>query len=205
MKKMVLGLMVVAGLLGTSTVVANAADTDLTGKSTGDVTFSSGKLSMSVDNVHLSFGKSEISADTTPLKALTSPTVTVSDLRGNNAGWSLTVAQGQQFNTKTDASGSELTAAALTVLGTNNSSDSHFSSDSTVNTDNQPLNPGKTTNGKTTNGDAKTVASASSGHGNGISQFNFYNSKLIIPSTTARLAQEYTTTLTWNLGDTPSN
>ncbi|RXI75310.1 WxL domain-containing protein, partial [Levilactobacillus suantsaii] len=53
MKKMLLGLMVVAGLLGTSTVVANAADTD----STGDVAFSSGTLSLSVDNTNLSFGK----------------------------------------------------------------------------------------------------------------------------------------------------
>lgn len=197
--------MVVAGLLGTSTVVANAADTDLTGNSTGDVSFSPGKLSMAVDSVHLSFGQSEISADTKLLTASKSPTVTVRDLRGNNAGWSLTVAQGQQFNTKTDASGSELTDAALTVLGTNNSSDSHFSSDSTVNTDNHPLNPGKTANGKTTNGDAKTVASASSGHGNGISQFNFASSTLNIPITTAKLAQEYTTTLTWTLDDAPSN
>lgn len=199
MKKMVLGLMVVAGLLGTSTVVTNAADTG--GVSTGDVSFSSGGLSMSVDSVPLSFGQSKISADTATLKASKSPTVTVSDLRGNNSGWSLTVAQGQQFNTKTDASGSELTDAALTVLGTNNSSESHFSSDSTVNTDNTPLHPGTTQ----TNGPAKTVASASAGHGNGISQFNFGSSTLNIPITTAKLAQEYTTTLTWNLTDAPSN
>ncbi|WP_231130203.1 WxL domain-containing protein [Lactiplantibacillus pentosus] len=93
MKKMVLGLMVVAGLLGTSTVVANAADTD----STGDVTFSSGTLSLSwiIRTFHL--GNTISTTDAT--LASTTPTVEVSDLRGTNAGWSLTVAQGQQFNT----------------------------------------------------------------------------------------------------------
>ncbi|BBM22249.1 cell surface protein, CscB family [Lactiplantibacillus plantarum] len=79
MKKMVLGLMVVAGLLGTSTVVANAADTD----STGDVTFSSGTLSLSVtDNTNLSFGSNTISTTDATLNASTTPTVEVSDLRG---------------------------------------------------------------------------------------------------------------------------
>ena len=80
MKKMVLGLMVVAGLLGTSTVVANAADTD----STGDVTFSSGTLSLSVtDDTNLSFGSNTISTTDATLNASTTPTVEVSDLRGN--------------------------------------------------------------------------------------------------------------------------
>lgn len=195
MKKMVLGLMVVAGLLGTSTVVANAADTG--GVSTGDVSFSSGGLSMSVDSVPLSFGNSKISTVGATLGASSSPTVTVSDLRGNNAGWSLTVAQGQQFNTKTDASGSGLTGAALTVVGTK---DSGYSSDSTVN--NATLTPGKTTNGP-----ASLVASASAGHGNGISQFHFGSSTLIVPDEreAPKLAQGYSTTLTWSLNATPSN
>lgn len=195
MKKMVLGLMVVAGLLGTSTVVANAADTD----STGDVAFSSGTLSLSVDNTNLSFGKSTISAADATLNASTTPTVKVSDLRGTNAGWSLTVAQGQQFNTKTDASGSALTNAALTVASTK------VSSDSTVNTGNATLTPGTTTSGTTTNGAAGTVASALAGDGNGISTFTFGGSTLAVPGATPKLAQGYTTTLTWNLGATPSN
>jgi hypothetical protein len=195
MKKMVLGLMVVAGLLGTSTVVANAADTD----STGDVTFSSGTLSLSVtDNTNLSFGSNTISTTDTTLNASTTPTVEVSDLRGTNAGWSLTVAQGQQFNTATDASGSVLTNAALTVASTK------VSSDSTVNTGNATLTPG-TTSGTTTNGAAGTVASASDGDGNGISTFTFGSSTLAVPGATTKLAKAYTTTLTWNLGDTPSN
>lgn len=195
MKKMVLGLMVVAGLLGTSTVVANAADTD----STGDVAFSSGTLSLSVDNTNLSFGKNTISAADANLGASTTPTVKVSDLRGTNAGWSLTVAQGQQFNTKTDASGSALTNAALTVASTK------VSSDSTVNTKNATLTPGTTTSGTTTNGAAGTVASALAGDGNGISTFTFGGSTLAVPGATPKLAQGYTTTLTWNLGATPSN
>lgn len=200
MKKMVLGLMVVAGLLGTSTVVANAADTDNTNTSTGDVAFSSGTLSLSVvDNTNLSFGKSTISAADATLNASTTPTVKVSDLRGTNAGWSLTVAQGQQFNTKTDASGSALTNAALTVASTK------VSSDSTVNTGNATLTPGTTTSGTTTNGAAGTVASALAGDGNGISTFTFGGSTLAVPGATPKLAQGYTTTLTWNLGDTPSN
>ncbi|MFC6289883.1 WxL domain-containing protein [Levilactobacillus angrenensis] len=195
MKKMVLGLMVVAGVLGTSTVVANAADTD----STGDVAFSSGTLSLSVDNTNLSFGKNTISAADATLGASTTPTVKVSDLRGTNAGWSLTVAQGQQFNTKTDAGGSALTNAALTVDSTK------VSSDSTVNTENAALTPGTTTSGKTTNGAAGTVASALAGDGNGISTFTFGGSTLAVPGATPKLAQGYTTTLTWNLGATPSN
>lgn len=196
MKKMVLGLMVVAGLLGTSTVVANAADTD----STGDVTFSSGTLSLSVtDNTNLSFGSNTISTTDATLNASTTPTVEVSDLRGTNAGWSLTVAQGQQFNTATDASGSALTNAALTVASTK------VSSDSTVNTGNATLTPGTTTSVTTTNGAAGTVASASDGDGNGISTFTFGSSTLAVPGATTKLAKAYTTTLTWNLGDTPSN
>ena len=193
MKKMVLGLMVVAGLLGTSTVVANAADTD----STGDVTFSSGTLSLSVtDNTNLSFGSSTISAADTTLNASTTPTVEVSDLRGTNDGWSLTVAEGQQFNT---ASGSALTNAALTVASTK------VSSDSPVNPKNATLTPGTTTSGTTTNGAAGTVASASDGDGNGVSTFTFGSSTLAVPGATTKLAKAYTTTLTWNLGDTPSN
>lgn len=188
--------MVVAGLLGTSTVVANAADTD----STGDVTFSSGTLSLSVtDNTNLSFGSNTISTTDATLNASTTPTVEVSDLRGTNAGWSLTVAQGQQFNTATDASGSALTNAALTVASTK------VSSDSTVNTGNATLTPGTTTSGTTTNGAAGTVASASDGDGNGISTFTFGSSTLAVPGATTKLAKAYTTTLTWNLGDTPSN
>ncbi|WP_395538556.1 WxL domain-containing protein [Lactiplantibacillus pentosus] len=210
MKKMVLGLMVVAGLLGTSTVVANAADTDSKSAdsksvvSTGDVAFSSGTLSLSVNNKNLSFGKNTISAADATLGASTTPTVKVNDLRGTNVGWSLTVAQGQQFNTKTDASGSALTNAALTVTSTKDSSDS-TSSDSTVNTDNTPLTPGTTTSGTTTNGPVTKVASALPGHGNGISAFTFGGSTLAVPGATNKLEKSYTTTLTWTLGDTPSN
>ncbi|POD88781.1 hypothetical protein S101258_00495 [Lactiplantibacillus plantarum subsp. plantarum] len=133
------------------------------------------------------------------MNASTTPTVEVSDLRGTNAGWSLTVAQGQQFNTATDASGSALTNAALTVASTK------VSSDSTVNTGNATLTPGTTTSGTTTNGAAGTVASASDGDGNGISTFTFGSSTLAVPGATTKLAKAYTTTLTWNLGDTPSN
>ncbi|WP_420741075.1 WxL domain-containing protein [Limosilactobacillus fermentum] len=196
MKKMVLGLMVVAGLLGTSTVVANAADT-----TTGDVAFSKGTLSMSVNNTNLSFGTGNtISVTDEYLGVSTAPTVEVSDLRGTNEGWSLNVAQDQQFNTETNGSGSELTNAALTITSTEDSSDS------TVNTATATLNPGKTTSGTTTNGAAsKVVASASAGHGNGISTFSFGSSKLFVPGATPKLSKGYTTTLTWSLTDAPSN
>lgn len=197
MKKMVLGLMVVAGLLATSTVVANAADTDSKSVvSTGDVTFLNGNLSLSVDDTHLSFEKKPISADTTPLKASSSPTVTVNDFRGKPAGWSLTVAQDKQFST---ADGSVLNNAKLSVVSTK------ISGDSGITTTTAPLNPGTTTSGTTTNGNISSmVASASAGVGNGVSQFSFKSSTLNVQSTN-RLAQEYTTTLTWNLSDAPSN
>lgn len=198
MKKMVLGLMVVAGLLGTSTVVANAADTDLTGKSTADVSFSSGQLSMSVDGTPLSFGTTVISGDTTPLKASnSSPTVTVNDFRGNNAGWSLTVTQDKQFST--ESGDSVLNNAQLTVVSTK------ILGDSGITTKTAPLVPGTTTSGTTTNGSAVMVASASAGVGNGRSQFQFGGSTLSKLSETTRLVQKYTTTLIWNLSDTPSN
>ncbi|MFD0898246.1 WxL domain-containing protein [Loigolactobacillus binensis] len=217
MKKMVLGLMVGAGILGTSTVAANAADTgEVVPSTTGDVAFSSGTLSLSVvDNTNLSFGKNTISAANATLGASTTPTVKVSDLRGTNDGWSLTVAQGQQFNTKTDATGSALTNAALTVFSTKVSSD-----DPKVNEGHATLTPGTTTpgtttsgtttsgtttSGTTTNGAAGTVASALAGDGNGISTFKFGSSTLTVPGATPKLAQGYTTTLTWNLGATPSN
>lgn len=92
MKKFVLGLMISAGLLGATTVVANA---DTTGSSTGDVIFTGGTLSMSVDATHLAFGSNTISSSDATLATSSTPTVTVSDLRGTSAGWTLTVAQGQ--------------------------------------------------------------------------------------------------------------
>lgn len=88
MKKFVFGLMISAGLLGATTVVANA-DT-----STGDVTFTGGTLSMSVDTTNLAFGSNAITSSNATLDTTTTPTVTVSDLRGTSAGWTLTVAQG---------------------------------------------------------------------------------------------------------------
>lgn len=133
MKKFVLGLMISAGLLGATTVVANA---DTTGSSTGDVTFTGGTLSMSVDATHLAFGSNTITSSDATLATSSTPTITVSDLRGTSAGWTLTVAQGQQFNTDEEGAGSALTNAALTVAGTE--------SDSAVTNGSTTLTPGTT-------------------------------------------------------------
>ncbi|MDV0430478.1 WxL domain-containing protein [Lactiplantibacillus sp. DA1] len=187
MKKFVFGLMISAGLLGATTVVANA-DT-----STGDVTFTGGTLSMSVDTTNLAFGSNAITSSNATLDATTTPTVTVSDLRGTSAGWTLTVAQGQQFNTAQDGTGSALTNAALTVAGTE--------SDSAVTNGSTTLAPGTTEAA----GAAGTVASAKNGTGNGDSTVTFSDSKLAVPGATTKLATGYTTTLTWNLSDTPGN
>lgn len=186
MKKFVFGLMISAGLLGATTVVANA---DTTGSSTGAVTFTEGTLSMSVDaNTNLTFGSNAITSSNATLDATATPTVTVSDLRGTSAGWTLTVAQGQQFNTATDGTGS-----ALTVAGTE--------SDSAVTNGSTTLVPGTTE----TAGAAGTVASAKNGTGNGDSTVTFSDSKLVVPGATTKLATGYTTTLTWNLSVTPGN
>lgn len=171
-------------------MVANAA-TD--GSSTGDVTFTGGTLSMSVDTTNLAFGSNEITSSNATLATSTTPTVTVSDLRGTSAGWTLTVAQGQQFNTAADGTGSALTNAALTVAGTE--------SDSAVTNGSTTLTPGTTS----TPGAAGAVASAKNGTGNGDSTVKFTDSKLAVPGTTTKLATGYTTTLTWNLSDTPGN
>ncbi|MCS6157607.1 WxL domain-containing protein [Lactiplantibacillus plantarum] len=190
MEKFVLGLMISAGLLGATTVVANA---DTTGSSTGDVTFTGGTLSMSVDATNLAFGSNTISSSDATLATSSTPTVTVSDLRGTSAGWNLTVAQGQQFNTALNGTGSALINAALTVAGTE--------SDSAVTNGSTTLTPGTTSAA----GAAGTVASAKNGTGNGASTVTFSDSKLAVPGKTTKLATGYTTTLTWNLNDTPGN
>ena len=190
MKKFVLGLMISAGLLGATTVVANA---DTTGSSTGDVTFTGGTLSMSVDATHLAFGSNTITSSDATLATSSTPTITVSDLRGTSAGWTLTVAQGQQFNTDEEGAGSALTNAALTVAGTE--------SDSAVTNGSTTLTPGTTSAA----GAAGTVASAKNGTGNGALTVTFSDSKLAVPGKTTKLATGYTTTLTWNLSATPEN
>ncbi|MCB7178475.1 WxL domain-containing protein, partial [Lactiplantibacillus plantarum] len=71
---------------------------------------------------HLAFGSNTISSSDATLATSSTPTVTVSDLRGTSAGWTLTVAQGQQFNTALNGTGSSLINAALTVAGTESDS-----------------------------------------------------------------------------------
>ncbi|KZU54538.1 WxL domain-containing protein [Lactiplantibacillus plantarum] len=101
--------------------------------------------------------------------------------------------RGQQFNTALNGTGSSLINAALTVAGTE--------SDSAVTNGSTTLTPGTTSAA----GAAGTVASAKNGTGNGASTVTFSDSKLAVPGKTTKLATGYTTTLTWNLNDTPGN
>jgi hypothetical protein len=148
--------------------------------------------------------------------------VQVSDKRGTQAGWKLTLKQGAQFKTATD---DVLTAAAITlksprlVYGTEDTIPTY--KPSTVLTSDTELTPGTSVTVMTAAakegmgtwltawgakdntddvspykddaGTLKTDAAATSG-----------NVTLSIPKNTPILAQEYTTTLTWTLADTPA-
>ncbi|KLD59522.1 cell surface protein [Lactiplantibacillus plantarum] len=143
-----------------------------------------------VEYKHTNNRSANLSYDISKLVTTDEPQV---NLRGTSAGWTLTVAQGQQFNTDEEDAGSALTNAALTVAGTE--------SDSAVTNGSTTLTPGTTSAA----GAAGTVASANNGTGNGASTVTFSDSKLAVPGKTTKLATGYTTTLTWNLSATPEN
>jgi len=185
MKKLVLGLMVSAGFFGGTALAANA-DT-----STGSVGFTAGTLSMSTDNTaDLTFGNQAITNTDTNATASSTPIVTVSDMRGSSAGWSLTVNQMAQFKTADDDS---LSNAALTVAGTADATD--------VTGKSATLTPGD----GTVAGADGVVANAAKDTGNGLTKVTFTGSQLSVPAATNKLAKNYTTTLTWTLSDSPSN
>ncbi|KZU93604.1 extracellular protein [Lactiplantibacillus plantarum] len=115
----------------------------------------------------------------------------VSDVRGSNAGWTLSVAG----SSLTGTDGSVMKGATLQLpKGT-------------------VTNSGATNNGvqstealNVLDGNSATVLSAAKDHGAGVTvdQIDPSNVKLTVPANTAK-AQGYQTTLNWSLSDTPAS
>lgn len=203
MKKTLLGLMLSVSLLAGGAITANADDNAQT--STGDVAFEGGSLTIdngntSVDSANLDFGSHKIDASDTGVytNKNANAAVSVADLRGNPTGWSLGVSQGTQF---TSTSGKELENAVITLhsqLDTENSSVTDENAAKV--TDEVVLTPGTTAAGTTT-----PIMTAGNGQGNGTSVDSLVGSVLTVPEKSARVAESYTTTLTWELSTTPEN
>jgi len=204
MKKTLLGLLFSAALIATSGLAANAADTPQTPQtSQGTVGFKGGSLT--IDNgaadlkgASLDFGTNDITAadkDDKYDNTNKSAAVSVVDLRGTAAGWSLQVKQNGVFENKTAVTNKELTGAILTLNGVLDASTSTTGADATVN-DGVSLD--------TLNSD-KTLMVAATGKGNGKNVADITTSTLMVPKTTARSQGSYTTTLTWSLNATPVN
>lgn len=127
--------------------------------------------------------------------------VQVTDNRGTEAGWTLSVKQNGQFK---DSQGRELTGAKITF---NNGA---------VNTVSKSAKPSTvvssfdlTTDGT---GAVQNVVGAKAGEGAGTYVYHFGDAgtkaksiTLDVPGATTKYADEYKTTLTWTLSDTPEN
>lgn len=136
--------------------------------------------------------------------------VQVTDNRGTEAGWSLTVAQEKQF---TGTANHELTGAAITLKGANIQTASE-SAKPTPNASDLTLVPGE----------VSPVMSAQAGQGAGtylndwgtkddlsvvqedgkdVTKTN--NIQLAVPGATTKYAEKYSTKLVWTLTDVPGN
>jgi len=192
MKKMLLGLMLSATLLGGTTVTANADTTGTPENTQGTVEFTGGDLTLDATTAGLDFGTNPIS-NKTETYANTNETaaVTVTDLRGTGDGWNLSVTQGKQFAIK-DKSAQNLEGAVLTLNG---AMDSDSENQPTLNSS-VALTPGT----------SSALMGAESGYGLGTSKVVYATSNLEVPNTATKIAgTPYETTLTWDLGATPAN
>jgi hypothetical protein len=128
--------------------------------------------------------------------------VQVTDKRGGEKGWSLSVKQNGQF--KSVSAGKELTGAEITFKHGEAKSIATSKAPSIVK-DSFSLSPDG-------NGEAQNVVSAAEGEGFGTWVYRFGNEstmnksiELSVPGSTAKEADTYKTTLTWTLTDTPAN
>lgn len=126
----------------------------------------------------------------------------LTDKRGGEKGWSLSVKQNGQF--KSSVNQKELTGAQITFL--NGAADT-ISSSSAPSTVKETFSLG--TDG---NGVAENIMSAAEGEGFGTWVYRFGDEntmsesiKLDVPGSTVKEADTYKTTLTWTLTDTPAN
>ncbi|SQC70393.1 WxL domain-containing protein [Listeria fleischmannii] len=129
--------------------------------------------------------------------------VQVTDSRGGAQGWQLRVQQDDQF---TSTSGKELTGAELSF--NNGVVNSNSDSPKPTGTASFTLVPGD----GTTSGPAEIVMDAAPGQGDGTQVLAFGDDstkaesvKLSVPGSTSKVAEVYTTSLTWTLADLPAN
>lgn len=203
MKKTLLGLMLSVSLLAGMAVTANADTTPKT--STGQVGFEKGSITIDTQDdgtdtnvANLDFGSDNVidSKTDTFNNGNDKAKISVSDLRGDPTGWSLGVAQAAKFETSDK---DELKGAAITLVSTYSTDSSNSGADAPTlaKAGKLELNPGE---GST------PFMTATKGQGNGASIANISGSTLFVPTSSARLAgKTYSTTLTWDLNDTPSN
>lgn len=181
------GLIVLLTLPTTLTVSANETST-----SKSSVRFESpGDLAIGSTS-SFNFEKNAISTSDETYTAKNKNSISVTDLRGTNTGWTLGVAQdGQLKNAATlnkELTGAQLTISDVTVL-----SESVAAAPETA--DKVTLDP---------EGAVSVIMSAknSQGAGEWIAEMN--NVQLTVPGKTVKDPVSYTTTLTWSLSDVPS-
>lgn len=178
--------LIAGGVVATATPVS--AD-----QTTGTVEFTAGNLEFGDGTGQtvpsFDFGINAITTQDVTYNATAEGTLAVTDLRGSNAGWKVSVTQKDQLKTTNndELTGAQLTLDAGAVTNTNNE----------LPTNNDvTLAPGV----------ASEVLKAEVGKGNGISKLTWGTdkAKLFVPGSTTKKAAQYTATLEWTLSDTPN-
>lgn len=191
MKKIKLG--VVSGLLVLlvfPTVLTVSANDVITSKSS--VRFESGAELTIGSASNFAFEKNIISTSDETYTMENKPSISVTDLRGTNTGWTLGVKQGSQLKNE-ETLNKELTGAQLLISDITLSSESVATAPGT--TDTVTLDP---------MGAMSVIMSAKNNAGAGEWTAEMNNVQLKVPGKTAKDAVTYTTTLTWSLSDIPS-
>jgi hypothetical protein len=191
MKKLVLSAAVLVGAmtLGVNGVFAEQTDSKTTDGNVGFTTPADGlKL---IEAANLDFGNHEISASDQTYKSETDTKSTVQDIRGTLTGWTLQVAQSEQFKNGTN----ELTNAQITL-------DEPVLDESSTATANV-----KTAVALKPTGESVVIMDANEGEGNGVAteDFNTGKASLSVPGSTVKVAGKYQTTLVWSLMDSVEN
>ena len=178
--------LIAGGVVATATPVS--AD-----QTTGTVQFTAGNLEFG-DGAgqkvpSFDFGINAITTQDETYNTTAAGILAVTDLRGSNAGWKVSVTQKDQLKTTNndELTGAQLTLDAGAVTNTNNE----------LPTNNDvTLAPGV----------ASEVLKAEAGKGNGISKLTWGTdkAKLSVPGSTTKKAAQYTATLEWTLSDSPN-
>lgn len=191
MKKLALSAAVLFGAMtiGANGVLAAQTDSKTTDGNVGFTTPADGlKL---IEAANLDFGNHEISASDQTYKSESDTKSTVQDIRGTLTGWTLQVAQSEQFKN----GASELTNAQITL-------DEPVLDESSTATANV-----KTGVALKPTGESAVIMDANAGQGNGIAteDFNTGKASLSVPGATVKVAGQYKTTLVWSLMDSVEN